>query len=48
MREMKNAMKVKPVTSTAIDRPIGMPRRNKPSRLARCGGLTWPCRPNEA
>ena len=39
-REMKNAMKVKPLTSIAIDRPIGMPRRSSAPWLARstaCG-----------
>jgi hypothetical protein len=35
MREMKKAMKVKPVTSIRIDRPIGMPRRSSAARL--CG-----------
>ena len=37
MREMKKAMKVKPVTSIRIDRPIGTPRRRIAARLARFG-----------
>ena len=38
IREMKKAMKVKPVTSIRIDRPIGMPRRSSAARLSRFGG----------
>ena len=36
-REMKKAMKVKPVTSMPIAKPIGTPRRSRPARLSRCG-----------
>ena len=37
-REMKKAMKVKPVTSIMIEPPIGTPSRTSASRLPRCGG----------
>ena len=45
MRETKNAMKVKPVTSTRIARPIGTPRRSSAARLAALGGAIAEPRP---
>ena len=45
MREMKSAMKVKPVTSTITASPIGTPRRSSAFRLAALGGAIVMPRP---
>ena len=45
MRETKNAMKVKPVTSTSTASPIGTPRRSSAFRLAALGAAIVMPRP---
>ena len=45
MRETKNAMKVKPVTSTSTASPIGTPRRSSALRLATLGAAIVMPRP---